>query len=148
MYTDMTVDGCLKGLGQQVWSMAINILDAVLGLVLVWTLLPVHALHAYIGIIYFTEAVNFIFEHPASAAGAEPPRRLTRLASFLCRMGEMRLYSRKVSAETTMPFEQIERDDREKHQCADAVYRAVHRRAHADYRVERQAEQPENFGSR
>ena len=60
MYTDMTVDGCLKGLGQQVWSMAINILDAVLGLVLVWTLLPVYALHAYIGIIYFTEAVNFI----------------------------------------------------------------------------------------
>ena len=60
MYTDMTVDGCLKGLGQQVWSMAINILDAVLGLVLVWTLLPVYALHSYIGIIYFTEAVNFI----------------------------------------------------------------------------------------
>lgn len=60
VYTDMTVDGCLKGLGQQVWSMAINILDAVLGLVLVWTLLPVYALHAYIGIIYFTEAVNFI----------------------------------------------------------------------------------------
>ena len=60
MYTDMTVDGCLKGLGQQVWSMAINILDAVLGLVLGWTLLPVYALHAYIGIIYFTEAVNFI----------------------------------------------------------------------------------------
>ena len=58
MYTDMTVDGCLKGLGQQVWRMAINILDAVLGLVLVWTLLPVYALHAYIGISYFTEAGN------------------------------------------------------------------------------------------
>ena len=61
MYTDMTVDGCLKGLGQQVWSMGINILDALLGLLLVWTLLPSYALTAYIGIIYFTELLNFVF---------------------------------------------------------------------------------------
>ncbi len=60
MYTDMTVDGCLKGLGQQVWSMAINILDALLGLLLVWQLLPRYALGAYIFIIYFTELVNFV----------------------------------------------------------------------------------------
>ena len=59
MYTDMTVDGCLKGLGQQVWSMGINILDALLGLVLVWWMLPKYALTAYIGIIYLTEIVNF-----------------------------------------------------------------------------------------
>ena len=59
MYTDMTVDGCLKGLGQQVWSMGINILDALLGLVLVWWMLPKYALAAYIGIIYLTEIVNF-----------------------------------------------------------------------------------------
>lgn len=60
MYTDMTVDGCLKGLGQQVWSMGINILDALLGLVLVWWLLPRYALNAYIFIIYFTELINFV----------------------------------------------------------------------------------------
>lgn len=59
MYTDMTVDGCLKGLGQQVWSMGINILDALLGLVLVWQFLPRYALSAYIAIIYFTEILNF-----------------------------------------------------------------------------------------
>ena len=58
MYTDMVVDGCLKGLGQQVWSMAINILDAALGVALVYTLLPVGALNAYIGIIYFNEILN------------------------------------------------------------------------------------------
>ena len=40
MYTDMAVDGCLKGLGEQVWSMGVNILDALTGLVLVWWLLP------------------------------------------------------------------------------------------------------------
>jgi len=59
MYTDMGVDGCLKGLGQQVWSMGINILDALLGLLLTWQLLPRYALAAYIGIIYITELVNF-----------------------------------------------------------------------------------------
>ena len=60
MYTDMTVDGCLKGLGQQVWSMGINIADALLGLALVWWLLPQYALVAYIGIIYLTELFNFV----------------------------------------------------------------------------------------
>ena len=59
MYTDMVVDGCLKGLGQQVWSMGINILDAALGVVMVWYLLPVGALDAYIGIIYADELINF-----------------------------------------------------------------------------------------
>ena len=59
MYTDMSIDGCLKGLGQQVWSMGINILDALLGLLLTWQLLPRYALAAYIGIIYVTELVNF-----------------------------------------------------------------------------------------
>ena len=60
MYVDMVVDGCLKGLGQQVWSMGINILDAGLGVLLVYTLLPVGALEAYIGIIYFNELLNLI----------------------------------------------------------------------------------------
>ena len=60
MYTDMCVDGCLKGLGQQVWSMGINVLDGLIGLLLVWTLLPRYALAAYIFIIYATETVNFV----------------------------------------------------------------------------------------
>ncbi|MBQ7895438.1 MAG: polysaccharide biosynthesis C-terminal domain-containing protein [Oscillospiraceae bacterium] len=60
MYTDMTIDGCLKGLGQQVWSMGINIVDAAIGLILVWYLLPKYALTAYIAIIYFTEILNFV----------------------------------------------------------------------------------------
>ena len=59
MYTDMCVDGCLKGLGQQVWSMGVNILDALTGLALTWLLLPRYALAAYIGIICATELLNF-----------------------------------------------------------------------------------------
>lgn len=60
MYTDMTVDGCLKGLGQQVWCMGINILDSLLGLLLVWAFLPRYALVAYISMIYITETLNFV----------------------------------------------------------------------------------------
>lgn len=63
MYTDMSLDGCLKGLGQQVWSMGINIVDALSGLLLVWWLLPKYALTAYIGIIYFTELLNFVLSY-------------------------------------------------------------------------------------
>ncbi|MDO4990716.1 MAG: MATE family efflux transporter [Eubacteriales bacterium] len=59
MYTDMAVDGCLKGLGQQVWSMGINITESLLGLLLVWQLLPRWGLAAYIGVFYFTELFNF-----------------------------------------------------------------------------------------
>ena len=59
MYTDMTVDGCLKGLGQQVWSMGINIADSLVGLLLVWALLPRFALSGYIALIYITELLNF-----------------------------------------------------------------------------------------
>ncbi len=60
MYTDMLVDGCLKGLGQQMWNMAINILDALTGVILVWTLLPKGGLMSYIVIIYFNECLNFV----------------------------------------------------------------------------------------
>ncbi len=59
MYLDMSVDGCLKGLGQQLWCMGVNILDALLGLALTWELLPKYALAAYLGTLYATELVNF-----------------------------------------------------------------------------------------
>ena len=60
MYMDMAVDGCLKGLGEQLWCMGVNIIDSLSSLLLVWWLLPSYALTAYIAIIYFTEALNFV----------------------------------------------------------------------------------------
>lgn len=60
MYTDLCLDGCLKGLGQQIWVMGINIVDALSSLLLVWWLLPRYALPAYLGIIYLTESLNFL----------------------------------------------------------------------------------------
>ena len=78
LYLDMSVDGCLKGLGQQVWCMGVNILDALLGLVLTGMLLPRYALAAFLGILYATELVNFALSslrlvrlmRPLSAAGS------------------------------------------------------------------------------
>lgn len=60
MYLDMSVDGCLKGLGQQVWSMGINIIDALCGLLLVWLLLPRYGLAGYLWVLYITESLNFL----------------------------------------------------------------------------------------
>ena len=59
MYLDMVTDGMLKGLGQQMYSMKYNILDAALSVGLVYTLLPRYGLIAYIIIICFTECFNF-----------------------------------------------------------------------------------------
>ncbi len=84
MYTDLCVDGCLKGLGQQVWSMGINILDALSGLVLVWLLLPRWGLAGYLAVIYATETLNFLLSSlrlvrvcramPAEAGRRSPAR--------------------------------------------------------------------------
>lgn len=58
MYLDMVIDGCLKGLGQQIYSMGINIIDALLGVLLVYFFLPKYALTAYISIIFLGEIFN------------------------------------------------------------------------------------------
>lgn len=60
MYMDMITDGCLKGLGQMMFSMVVNILDAGSSALLVWLLLPTGGITAYIGTICFTEILNFV----------------------------------------------------------------------------------------
>ena len=59
IYLDMVADGMLKGLGQQMHSMAYNIADSLISVILVYTLIPRYALTAYIMIICFTECFNF-----------------------------------------------------------------------------------------
>ena len=44
-------------------AMGVNILDALLGVLLVWFLLPKYALTAYIAIIYFGECLNFALSY-------------------------------------------------------------------------------------
>ena len=58
MYLDSTTDAMLKGLGQQVYSMVINISDALISVILVWTLLPQMGIDGYIITIYIAEIFN------------------------------------------------------------------------------------------
>ena len=59
MYIDIVTDGCLKGLGQMLWSMGFNISEAAIGVLLVVTVLPRRALNGYIFVIFFCEIFNF-----------------------------------------------------------------------------------------
>jgi stage V sporulation protein B len=59
IYMDIVTDGCLKGLGQMMWSMAYNITEAAAGVALVWSLLPPFALNGYIAVLYICELMNF-----------------------------------------------------------------------------------------
>ena len=59
MYLDMLADGCLKGLGEMMFCMYVNIADAGLTALMVWLLLPRWGLAAYIATICFTELFNF-----------------------------------------------------------------------------------------
>ena len=58
MYMDSATDAMLKGLGQQVYSMNVNIVDASLSVLLVWLLLPSLGIWGYVVTIYFTELLN------------------------------------------------------------------------------------------
>lgn len=59
MYTDTTVDGILKGLDQQVYSMRYNILDSAMCVVLVCILIPKYSVKGYVAILFISEIVNF-----------------------------------------------------------------------------------------
>lgn len=58
MYLDSSVDAILKGLGEQVYCMGVNILDSALSVLLVLFLLPRYGIIGYIITVYFTELIN------------------------------------------------------------------------------------------
>lgn len=58
MYVDSMTDVMLKGMGQQFYSMLVNIADALLSVILVRFLLPQYGIYSYILIIYVCELFN------------------------------------------------------------------------------------------
>ena len=60
MFLDAITDGMLKGLGQQVYSMGVNIADSLLSVALVWLLLPIFGVGGFLFMVYFTECFNFL----------------------------------------------------------------------------------------
>jgi O-antigen/teichoic acid export membrane protein len=59
MYLDHVTDAMLKGVGEQVYSMWVNISDSFLSIILVWTLIPRLGIIGYAIAIIGMEAYNF-----------------------------------------------------------------------------------------
>ncbi|MGE4485995.1 MAG: polysaccharide biosynthesis C-terminal domain-containing protein [Oscillospiraceae bacterium] len=59
MYMDTVTDGMLRGLGQHMYSMKYNIIDALISAALVFVLVPRFAVAGYIFVLYFSEIFNF-----------------------------------------------------------------------------------------
>ena len=72
MYLDHVTDQMLKGIGEQVASMWINITDSLLSVVLVYVLLPILGVWGYAVMIIGMELYNFLLSF----------RRLRRRISF------------------------------------------------------------------
>jgi stage V sporulation protein B len=58
MYIDHITDGMLKGLGEQLYTMRVNIFDASLSCLLVWLVLPFAGIKGYVAIIFLVEIIN------------------------------------------------------------------------------------------
>jgi stage V sporulation protein B len=73
MYLDTAVDSVLKGLGQQVYTMKVNIIDAFVSVLAVWLLVPHLGLKGYIVVIFISELINFSFSFTrmVTVAGAK-----------------------------------------------------------------------------
>ena len=61
MYLDSVTDGILRGLGEQIYAMKVNIIDSVVSVIMVYLLLPKYAVAGYLFMIIFTEVFNFGF---------------------------------------------------------------------------------------
>ena len=59
MYLDHVADSILKGIGEQVFSMWVNISDSLLSVILVWFLIPRLGIIGYAIVIVVMEAYNF-----------------------------------------------------------------------------------------
>lgn len=59
MYLDTTVDNMLKGLGEHLYTMAVNITDTLCSVVMVLILIPQMGIYGYIALIIVSEIFNF-----------------------------------------------------------------------------------------
>ena len=103
MYVDSSVDAFLKGMGEQVYSMNVNIIDAGVSVLLVWLLLPRMGLWGYVVAIYVTETLNTTLSLCRMLRMSAMPVSLRKQvfgpllciigATSLCRLGGILLHS-------------------------------------------------------
>ena len=89
MYLDHTTDALLKGLGQQLYSMTVNILDAAASTLLVWILVPHYGIMGYVFVIIIMEIVNFGLSavRMLNLSGMKPRLAAWVLKPILCIIG-------------------------------------------------------------
>ncbi len=89
MYLDHAVDAILKGMGEQVYCMKVNIADAALCTLLVYILCPVIGIWGYIITIYLAEIMNFSLSfYKLSKVGAVRMNTFRRfLMPCVCALG-------------------------------------------------------------
>lgn len=61
MYLDGAVDATLKGLGHQLYTMRVNIVDSLLSVAFIVVLLPIFGIKGYVAVIFITELINTTF---------------------------------------------------------------------------------------
>ena len=59
MYLDTVTDSLLKGMGEQIYTMKVNIADAAVSVILVRLLVPRFGIYGYIAVLYVAEIFNF-----------------------------------------------------------------------------------------
>ena len=59
IYLDSIVDGILKGLNQQMYNLLYNIIDALIRVILIYFLLPIHGIKGIIFVLFFSAILNF-----------------------------------------------------------------------------------------
>ncbi len=67
MYIDSVVDAILRGLNKHVEVLKINILDLVSSIILILILIPKIGIWGYIGMIYYSEMLNFCLSYKTLA---------------------------------------------------------------------------------
>ena len=63
MYLDHVTDSMLKGIGEHVYSMWVNIADSFLSVILVWVLIPMLDIYGYALVIIIMECFNFLLSY-------------------------------------------------------------------------------------
>ena len=106
MYVDSSVDAFLKGMGEQVYSMNVNIIDALASVILVVLLLPRMGLWGYVVAIYVTETLNTTLSLCRMLRMSAMPIRLWRqvFGPLLCVVGATALFRLVMAILPRSPF--------------------------------------------
>ena len=95
MYTDSITDAVLKGMGEQLFAMKVNIADAFISVSLVYFLVPIYGIYGYIVTIYIAEIINASLSiyKMIKVTNLRPPVMKFLICPLLCSAGASSVYN-------------------------------------------------------